>query len=84
MSRLPRPKAVPVSLQGKRRDDQNQSATQHEAMNKEIKVVPDVAVMPTKGSVGLRTQLPGMATTISGIAQATGGIGEGNQIQSAI
>jgi len=25
-----------------------------------------------------------MATTISGIAQATGGIGAGNQIQSAI
>ena len=53
-------------------------------MNKEIKVVPDVAAVPTMGSVGLKTQLPGMATTISGIAQATGGIGEGNQIQSAI
>ena len=65
-------------------NDRNQSSTQREAMNKEIKVVPNVAVVPARGSVGLRTQLPGMATTISGIAQATGGIGEGNQIQSAI
>ena len=53
-------------------------------MNKEIKVVRAVPIEPVKGSVGLRTQLPGCVTTVSGIAQATGGIGEDKQIQSAI
>ena len=41
-------------------------------------------VTPTPGSVGLETQLPGQPTTVSGIAEATGGIGAGNQIETWI
>lgn len=37
-------------------------------------------IRPTKGSVGLATQLPGCATTIGNLASATGGIKPGNII----
>lgn len=33
---------------------------------------------PVTGRVGLRTQLPGGAATVSNIASATGGVGPGN------
>lgn len=36
--------------------------------------------MPAPGSVGLDTQLPGKATTVSQVADTTGGIGAGNLI----
>lgn len=39
------------------------------------------APMPCQGSAGLMTQLPGQATTVDGIAAATGGIGPGNIIE---
>lgn len=47
----------------------------------ETKVTTGGGVNPTAGSVGLETQLPGQATTITGEAEATGGIGAGNQIE---
>lgn len=37
---------------------------------------------PTNGSAGVQSQLPGQATTVSGVAGSTGGIGAGNLIQS--
>lgn len=37
---------------------------------------------PTKGSAGLKTQLPGCATTIGNVASATGGIGTGRAIST--
>lgn len=37
---------------------------------------------PTKGSVGLQTQLPGCATTVGNIASATGGIKPGNIVST--
>lgn len=36
--------------------------------------------MPAPGSVGLDTQLPGKATTVSQVADSTGGIGSGNLV----
>jgi len=35
---------------------------------------------PTKGSVGLQTQLPGSATTVGNLSSATGGIAPGNMV----
>lgn len=35
---------------------------------------------PTQGSAGLKTQMPGCATTIGNLASATGGIKPGNII----
>ena len=37
--------------------------------------------LPTFGSAGLRTQLPGGAATVSNLASATGGVGPGNMAQ---
>ena len=37
---------------------------------------------PTNGSAGVSSQLPGQATTVSGVAGSTGGIGAGELIQS--
>ncbi|MGM9694759.1 MAG: hypothetical protein ACI3YC_07105 [Alloprevotella sp.] len=37
---------------------------------------------PTNGSAGVQSQLPGQATTVSGVAGSTGGIDAGNLIQS--
>ena len=53
-------------------------------MTEEIKPVAGGGVTPTPGSVGVESQLPGQATTVSGIAEATGGIGDGNQIETWI
>lgn len=53
-------------------------------VQKEIRVVAAVPVHPTKGSAGLATHLPGMSTTVSNIAEATGGIGKGKQIEKSI
>jgi len=35
---------------------------------------------PTKGSAGLKTQLPGSATTVGNLSAATGGIAPGNMV----
>lgn len=37
---------------------------------------------PTKGSAGLRTQVPGMVASVSNLASATGGIAPGNLVQT--
>lgn len=39
------------------------------------------APTPSAGSAGLKTQLGGQATTVDGLATATGGIGAGNLIE---
>lgn len=39
-------------------------------------------VQPSSGSAGMKTQVPGGATTISNIASATGGISPGNLAQT--
>lgn len=39
---------------------------------------------PSKGSVGLNTQVAGAPTTVTGVAGVTGGIGAGNLIESDI
>lgn len=41
-------------------------------------------VTAVKGSSGLRTQLPGMAATVSNIANASGGIAGGNLIKTSV
>ena len=53
-------------------------------MAEEMKPVAGGGVTPTPGSVGVESQLPGQPTTVSGIAEATGGIGDGNQIETWI
>lgn len=54
-------------------------------MNGEIvKLVERPKVNPTKGSAGLNCQLPGMATTVSNIANASGGIASGNLITTSV
>lgn len=40
-------------------------------------------VEPVKGTVGLRTQLPGQQTTVSALAKATGGIKAGKLVTTA-
>lgn len=37
---------------------------------------------PTKGSAGLSTQLPGCATTVSALADATGGLSRGALVRT--
>lgn len=49
------------------------------APGEQVQVVQGAAE-PAPGSVGLDTQLPGKATTVTGVADATGGIGKGNLI----
>ncbi len=41
-------------------------------------------VTPVKGSAGLPAQLPGMATTVSNTANASGGIAGGNLIKTSV
>jgi len=42
------------------------------------------AVETTNGSTGLQTQVPGQATTVTGAAEATGGLAAGNFVQTDI
>lgn len=37
---------------------------------------------PTPGTAGVASQVPGASTTVSGVADATGGVGPGNLVQS--
>jgi hypothetical protein len=37
---------------------------------------------PTKGSAGLKSQLPGCATTVGNLSAATGGIAPGNMVKT--
>lgn len=45
-----------------------------------VKVVSS-HITPSKGSAGLRTQVPGAMASVSNLASATGGIGPGNLVQ---
>lgn len=49
-------------------------------MEETVKVIDPKPIRPICGSAGLRTQLPGMATTVSNFA-AAGGIGNGAFIE---
>ena len=49
-----------------------------------VKLVERPRIEPSRGSSGLKTQLPGMATTISNIANASGGISGGNMIKTSV
>lgn len=46
-----------------------------------IQMKEQPAITPSKGSVGLETQVAGQATTVSNAANATGGVGAGNFIE---
>lgn len=46
-----------------------------------VQVVDAAPIQPTKGSAGLHTQLPGLATTVSNVSSSTGGIGRGKYIE---
>ena len=51
-------------------------------MTIEGEVIQEVRkVKPCKGSAGLYTQLCGQATTVDGVAAASGGIGAGNLME---
>lgn len=50
-------------------------------MGENIKFV-ETPLRPAKGSAGLRTQLPGQATTVGNLASATGGIKPGNIVST--
>lgn len=49
-----------------------------------VKVILPKPIRPTCGSAGLQTQLPGMATTVSNLAAAAGGMGNGTIIERDI
>lgn len=53
-------------------------------MEETVNVVKNDPVTPSKGTAGVESQVPGQATTVSGVADASGGIGAGNLIQSDI
>ena len=47
-----------------------------------MNVVPGGGIEPTTGSVGLQTQVPGQSSTVSGLAEASGGIAPGNLVET--
>lgn len=53
-------------------------------MAESVVVVPSGGATPAPGSAGVKSQLGGQATTVSGIAEATGGVEGGNLIQPDI
>lgn len=53
-------------------------------MQEHIKVVGKTHAQDTQGCAGLRGQLPGKATTIGNVSEATGGIGNGNLLEADI
>lgn len=53
-------------------------------MAENVEVVGTQVLTPATGTAGLSTQVPGQATTVSGAAAATGGLGAGNFIQPDI
>lgn len=46
-----------------------------------VQVIGAPQAKPATGSAGLRTQLAGKATTVSGVSAATGGIGCGKLVE---
>lgn len=49
-----------------------------------VHVVDEAQPQIQPGTAGLRSQIPGMTTTVSGVALNTGGIGAGRLISTAI
>lgn len=47
-----------------------------------IDFISSSARKPVKGSAGLATQLPGCATTVSALADATGGLSRGALVRT--
>lgn len=48
-----------------------------------VQVVENTPIEPTRGSAGKKTQVSGVATTVSSVASASGGIGRGKLIEPA-
>lgn len=55
-----------------------------EMTNGPVQTVSAGTVTTAPGTGGLNTQIPGQATTVSGVADATGGVGPGQFIESEI
>ena len=53
-------------------------------MAENVKVSAGGAVAATPGSAGLQTQVPGQSSTVSGLADASGGIAPGNLVETDI
>ena len=51
-------------------------------MGERVQVVSQTLATPTTGSAGLRTQVPGRMTSVSSVANYSGGLGRGNLIES--
>lgn len=50
-------------------------------MATEVNVVNSGGVQTAPGATGMNTQVPGQPTTVSGVAEATGGVGAGNFVE---
>lgn len=64
----------------------NQYSTSQQRLSKmhqRVRVVKTKPEKPTKGSAGLESQCMGMVTTISAVANATGGLKAGNLISTS-
>lgn len=53
-------------------------------MAENVNVSSGAAVATTPGSAGLQTQVPGQSSTVSGLADASGGIAPGNLVETDI
>lgn len=53
-------------------------------MAENVNVSTGAAITPTPGSAGLKTQVPGQSSTVSGLADASGGIAPGNLVETDI
>ena len=53
-------------------------------MAENVNVSTGAAITPTPGSAGLQTQVPGQSSTVSGLADASGGIAPGNLVETDI
>lgn len=53
-------------------------------MAENVNVSAGAAITPTPGSAGLNTQVPGQSSTVSGLADASGGIAPGNLVETDI
>lgn len=53
-------------------------------MAENVNVSTGAAITPTPGSAGLNTQVPGQSSTVSGLADASGGIAPGNLVEADI
>ena len=47
-----------------------------------VQVGGTTTTTPAPGTAGVQSQVPGAATTVSGVAGATGGVGPGNLVQT--